>query len=352
MSRKPLDTALKASCAAQIVLGADGTAPKWLQLIPAGTFNTNDGRSFTVADPRAVIAASKAEIHIDYDHGTDTGKSSRAAGWSEELKDSGPNGEPGIWARMHWTKSGAAAIAEKEFRFISPTFLHDKQNVVTKILRAGLLNNPAIDELPALASQQENDELDQLKQIASALGLPDTATLSDVLAAITARANTNAAMCKSIGAVATAAGLTKKPEEIGDTEVTAICAKLNATASAGDQQTIATLSGQVSELRTRILELTAKDLAKTAEQKVSDAIAAGKLAPAQKDDALALCKSDPVAFDKFITGAPTIVTTGRLSREDTPAGELSAEEKAICASMGVKEEDFKAELKARKEQGL
>lgn len=351
MTRKT-DTALKASCAAQIVLGADGVAPEWLQLIPAGSFTTNDGRAFTVRDPNVVIAASKPDIHIDYDHGTDTGSGSRAAGWSTELKASGPKGEPGIWAHMHWTKSGAAAIADKEFRYISPTFLHDKQNNVTKILRAGLLNNPAIDELPALASQQEND-LD-LTKIAAALGLPATASIDDIIAAISAAQTSSAALCKSIGTVATAAGLTLAKEgEISDDQLTAIAAKLKTSAtSPADQQTIATLSTQVTDLQAKVLELTNARATESAETKVADAIAAGKLAPAAKDEALALCKSDPAKFDAFISKQPTILSSGRQSREDVPEGELTEGQKAVCASMGVTQEQFKAELKARKEAGL
>jgi phage I-like protein len=238
MDRNDFDNTLKASCAAQIVLAPAGTAPEWIQLTPLGAFETVDGRKYTVRDSAAVIAASKMPAPVDYDHGTDTGTGSRAAGWMEELQPQGPKGEPGLWARMKWTDNGAKAIAGHEYRFISPTFIHDKANIVTRILRAGLLNNPAIGELPALASQQEN-ELDQIKQIAVAMGLPETATLSEILAAITAAKNNNTALAsrtKLLGEVATAAGLTIAGDKIGETEVTAICAKLKTPAATGRQR--------------------------------------------------------------------------------------------------------------------
>lgn len=351
MSRNDLDNTLKASCAAQIVLASAGTAPEWMQLFPPGQFDTVDGRKYTVRDPAAVIAASRTPAPIDYDHGTDVGTGSRAAGWMEEFKSSGPNGEPGVWARVKWTDNGAKAIAGHEYRFISPTFIHDKSNTVTRILRAGLLNNPAIGELPALASQQETT-LNDLKKIAVALGLPETATVEEILAAITAAQNNNTALAgrnKLLGEVATAAGLTVAGDKIGDTEVTAICAKLKSPAAAGaSDETVATLSAQVTELRTRILELTAKDVAKTAEARVSEAIASGQLAPAQKDDAIALCKSDPAAFDKFIGKAPKVVSGDRHARVDAPEGEIGEDAKSVCAQLGITEDSYKATLQARR----
>jgi phage I-like protein len=335
MDRNDFDNTLKASCAAQIVLAPAGTAPEWIQLTPLGAFETVDGRKYTVRDSAAVIAASKMPAPVDYDHGTDTGAGSRAAGWMEELQPQGPKGEPGLWARMKWTDNGAKAIAGHEYRFISPTFIHDKANIVTRILRAGLLNNPAIGELPALASQQEN-ELDQIKQIAVAMGLPETATLSEILAAITAAKNNNTALAsrtKLLGEVATAAGLTIAGDKIGETEVTAICAKLKTPAATGDNaETVATLSAKLVELRTELVALKNAGAAKDAETRVAEAIAAGKLAPAAKDDAIALCKESPEAFERLMAKQPAIVAAGRQSRED--AGRWRADGRAEDALRG------------------
>jgi hypothetical protein len=49
---------------------------------------------------------------------------------------------------------------------------------------------------------------------------------------------------------------------------------------------------------------------------------------------------------------PAIVAAGRQSREDAADGALTEEQKTLCAELGVKEEDFKAQLAARKEAGL
>jgi phage I-like protein len=106
-------------------LPADGHAPEWIEILPLGEFNTRgeDGRGPFHADGRRVIAATKANgldrgLPIDYDHRTFNDADSRAAGWIRELKIAGNT----LLARVEWTPAGAAAVAKKEYRFISPVF--------------------------------------------------------------------------------------------------------------------------------------------------------------------------------------------------------------------------------------
>ncbi|MEQ8956545.1 MAG: Mu-like prophage major head subunit gpT family protein, partial [Coleofasciculus sp. C2-GNP5-27] len=60
----------------------------------------------------------------------------------------------------------AEHIRKKEYRYISPTFLHERhgQNRVVRILRAALTNNPAL-HLVALASLNANQELKKIQEL-------------------------------------------------------------------------------------------------------------------------------------------------------------------------------------------
>jgi phage I-like protein len=133
-------------------------APEWIELIPAGKFAAVDGRGpFENSNPDSIVAASVARMPpvglvLDYDHSTDLaapeGRPSPAAGWLKEFKvDNGA-----IFARIEWTSDAADAVKAKKYRYVSPVFEHSKDGKVERILRAALTNNPALINLPALAS--------------------------------------------------------------------------------------------------------------------------------------------------------------------------------------------------------
>ena len=194
---QPSDQMSVANCASLLII-ENGAPPEWVQLIPPGEFKPADSREpWKLVDPQKVIAASQpflATMNIDYDHGTDMGGSSRAAGWIKQLAAHGPKGEPGIWGLVDWNAQGAQDVSTKAFRYISPVFAFDKNTrEVTAILRAALTNNPALRQLKALASVQPGENMDMLKKIAVALGLPETATLDDILNAIGGMKNAGAA---------------------------------------------------------------------------------------------------------------------------------------------------------------
>lgn len=143
--------------------------PEWIELVPAGTFRTNDGRGpFENPDPAKVVemscAAMKGGIPIDYDHATDraapNGLPAPAAGWIREFRVVAG----AIQGRVEWTENGARSIKSKEYRFISPVFSYDppagasqdeETGRVKLIARAALTNNPALSQLPAIAASRE-----------------------------------------------------------------------------------------------------------------------------------------------------------------------------------------------------
>ena len=148
-------------------LPADGSAPQWIEILPLGEFTTRsgDGRGPFHADGAKVIAATKANglargLPIDYDHRTFVADDSRAAGWIRDLQVRAN----ALWARVEWTPEGAAAIARKEYRFVSPVFkcqpddpnapTNEMSGEVLFVKGAALTNDPALSmqELSRLAA--------------------------------------------------------------------------------------------------------------------------------------------------------------------------------------------------------
>lgn len=348
------DELLKASCAAAIAVEGN-TAPEWVQLFPMGAVKPVDGREpWDATDAQAIVSASKMPASIDYDHGTDRvqqgERNSRAAGWMQELKIGGPNGEPGIWAKVDWTPAGGKAVADREYRYISPVFMHRKKDrAITKVLRASLTNDPAL-ELKALASQQQETTLD-LKELAVKLGLPETATLAEVMAKIDALQTAQTALAsktKLLGNVAVAAGLSSD-KEVGDTEVTAICAKLKVPATA-DATKMGEMQQKIDELNIELANVKKGNADDKAKTEVEKAIADGKLPPAQKDWAIGYCSRDPEGFAKFIGAQPKLLPNGSLAPQGAKEGDLSDEQKQVCEQLGLDPEVYKKELASQKKE--
>ncbi|MBV8056351.1 MAG: hypothetical protein JO071_14040, partial [Deltaproteobacteria bacterium] len=136
-------------------------APEWIELLPASKFSAVDGRGpFENANPDSIVAASiermpQVGLVLDYDHSTDLaapeGRPAPAAGWLKQFKVE----RGAILARIEWTAEAAEAIKAKKWRYVSPVFEHAKDGKVERILRAALTNNPALINLPAIASAQK-----------------------------------------------------------------------------------------------------------------------------------------------------------------------------------------------------
>ncbi len=92
---------------------------------------------------------------------------------------------------MTWTGRAAEYLGKREYRYLSPVFVHSPDGTVRSIVRAALTNNPNLQQLTALASA-ETPPMDPnatpsspdalLTEIRKALGLPDTASDAEILA--------------------------------------------------------------------------------------------------------------------------------------------------------------------------
>lgn len=347
------------------IAASDGSAPAWVHLLPAGRFEgaAHGGSGpWTVVDPEAVIEASLADgrpLMIDYDHQAEfgaqpgVGGTAPAAGWITRIEARGD----GLWGLVEWTRAGARAIAEREYRFLSPVFTYDKKTgAVSQILRAGLTNTPALT-LQAIASRGDSDPMeDLLKELRKLLKLADDADDKAATAAVTALCTRDTALTAGLAKVAEAAGL--KPETGKPATVEAIAtaiASIRQEAAAPDPAKFVPVETH-SALAARVKALEAAATEGTATAAVDQAIEAGKVLPAQRDWAMAYAAKDLAGFEAFVANQPVIVAKGtKLAGKPGGSGgdALCEEELAICRHLGISAEDFRKQRDAAaQEQGV
>ncbi|SMF42015.1 Mu-like prophage I protein [Tistlia consotensis] len=309
-----------------IALHATPTAKpyeQWVHLIPAGTFSGRDGRGpYRLTDAAAVIEAARryagtAQIPIDYDHALDKaapeGRPAPAAGWIKGLQARAD----GIWGLVAWTERAAASIWAREYRYLSPVFRHRKDGTITNLLRAGLTNVPNL-ELTALASQQQRngdpstmDMEEFMRQLRAALGLPDDADASAILAELK----------NAVTAAQSAAPDPAHYVPIGEFE--RLAAELNRVNQG--------VSVQAAEIA------------------VDREITAGRLAPFLREWGVNLCSVNKPAFDGFMAKTGPAIrqlfepgpATALPPKGWSPGGSaLDDTERAVCAALGHTPEEF------------
>jgi phage I-like protein len=321
-----IDTAGAPASAAES--GAGAAAPEWIELLPAGVFYGRDGRGpFRLEDPAAVIASTtalqmNAGLPIDYDHATDfgapEGRPAPAAGWIRELEVRGG----GVWGRVEWTARAASSIVAREYRYVSPVFQFDpKDGAVTRLLRAGLTNNPNLHLTAIAASQvaaadiETKDECMEFptQELRELLSLNGEATVAEVVAKV------------------------RELRAAGDAAATATGAHAHDPAH---YVAIAEFERTLTELNA----LKAERARERAAYTVEEAIRAGKIVPAQREWAIAYCAADARGFQAFAAKQPSILGENLgLSGEppaDRRASGLNAAEIAICAQLGLKHSEF------------
>ena len=361
MAEKTLHDALAAQnlvlSAQAAVLGAGEAPPEWIEILPAGQINGVDGRGpWFNKNPAQIIANTRQGVwpkHIDYNHQSVyaclQGGEAPAAAWISDLQDR--NGA--VWAKVEWTSRGAQSVAAREYRFISPAMQHDqKTGEVMAIHSVGLVNTPNIAELPAIASQvgAKNPMDELLKALRQALGLPDDADKDAILAACKKnRGNTTSAA----SALAPLASNLKLAEGTSVEDiVVAACSALAATGTPDPSQFVP--MSMFVEMRNKVSILETNSAKDKAETTVADAMAAGKVTPAQKDWALAYASQDPAGFKSFVEKTAPIVSPGTSGLQGVPGAQLGTADDAtvleVCSTLGVSVEAYrKTEAALKKE---
>lgn len=135
-------------------------ARSWIQVLVEGDFTHPVSGRFkvTAADLRGFagdIQERHDRIPIDLDHESAEGKT-RAAGWytGETRIDTDDEGRRALFAEVEWTPMGAAAVASKEYRFISPEFGWKWRDAGGKVVEGFRMFATALTNRPFLPSMQ------------------------------------------------------------------------------------------------------------------------------------------------------------------------------------------------------
>lgn len=169
----------------------------WCQLCPFGVFPgvLNSTRVLQQCDRQAfdaLVAGFQPEVLVDSEHNSETGGDTCAEAWVQELR---VDNTDGLMARLKLTDVGAADLQHRRRRFLSPAWTLDASGRPDKLLSVAMTNKPNIRMRPVLNTEapfpastagqpQERNPAMDLKTIALALGLPETATAEEVLAAV------------------------------------------------------------------------------------------------------------------------------------------------------------------------
>lgn len=313
-----------------IALNASLGAPTSIQLLPKGDVKGLDGRHWINSDPDAIVAAFQSRntqpLVIDYEHANHVrdGEPTPAAGWITGLENRG--GE--IWGDVEWTERAANMIKAREYRYLSPVFLHDRSGKIHRISDAGLTNKPNL-MMKALnreeISEPETSTMDKEKRVALCrqLGLADEASDDAILTAVKAKD----------GELETTRNKAEEPDP-------------QKFVPKADYELV---SGKLSTALNKITELEGAE----AEQVVDQAIKDGKVTPASKEFYLAACKTaDGLAnFQKMVSASPKLVQTEPGDKTGQPGSEtpaLNKDQTKILEGLGIDPADEKvlAELKS------
>lgn len=329
-------------------------APEIVKLLPLGHVSTKKGdfevdeESFTAM--KAQMQQHGVDIVIDYEHQTLKDIQAPAGGWIKELVLQ----DGAIAAKVEWTETARQYLKNKEYRYLSPVVLVNKDNRATMLHSAALTNTPAIDGMfPIINSvgleDYEDDDNEEggdknmnelLKKIAAILGLGEEATEEEVMQKLGEALN-EAKQLKE-------AASQKQPEEEGKVVANkVVCGLLGLEAGAKTDDVAAAImalkqpKGFVPETELRALK--EKIERKEADDAVLVALKAGKIAAAQKDWATEYALKDPDGFKAFVEKAPQVVPMGEIGVE--PDGgkapqQTSEETLKICKILGVSEEDI------------
>ncbi len=232
--------------------------PQRVLLAPWGQVESTRGR-FVVDEESAQMAVAAFEEHgtdlpIDYEHQTLGGAfaspsgQAPAAGWIKRIV-----AEPGVGllAEIEWTDQARQLLSAKEYRYLSPVAIVRKSDrKLVAIHSAALTNKPAIVGMQPIVnggSVPDAEEGEPLERLRRGLDLP---------------------------------------EEVGAEEV---------LLAAGE----------------RLLDLQRRQRQHVVEERVREAMRAGKLVEAQRAWAEALIAREEALFEEWFRTAPVVVAAGR-----------------------------------------
>lgn len=344
--REVEDMAEMMACAGQ---GIDVSGvPAEIKLLPLGRVHSQKGdfdvdkESFELIKKQ--FKGRKVDIVIDYEHQTLGDVQAPAGGWIKDLY----LGVDAVMAKVEWTKKAAEYLKNKEYRYLSPVVLVRKRDrKAVAIHSAALTNTPAIDGMFALVNSLNIEDIPEggnsmdLKELAKALGLPETATEEEVRKAVEA-AEKAAEKLKEMEGNTSGEG-EKTPETAEAVANSTILSMLGLKEDAKTEDVAASimaLRAGAPDLQAELLALKQQMQKREADEAVSMALKSGKITAAQSEWAQSYAMKDLEGFKSFVEKAPVVVPQGKMDLKDAPTA--AAAEKvdvAILKNCGLTEED-------------
>jgi phage I-like protein len=300
--------------------------PEWVELIPSGQVVGRDGRSWSNSNPQGIIDAFNSlgmDLPVDIEHATELkaprGEAAPAAGWIKALE----NRTGSIWGRVEWNPTGRELVGGKQYRYLSPVILYQKDSgLIAGLTSVALTNRPNLN-LQALnhqtGSAEPPKEKGMLKALLAALALPEDATADQALAKITALKTD----------LASATNQMQNPS-------------LNKFVPRADYDAVLLRATNAEQAVQAVQQ---KQLDGEIETAINAALAAGKITPATKEYHKAQCAQEGglQRFADFCAAAPVIGDPSGLDKK-TPDGDqqtaLNAEQTKIAGMFGNTAEDI------------
>lgn len=339
-----------------------------VQLTPDGTFRAADGRpnglpGFVLTPDVAArlvarLRARANDIVVDYEHQTinaeQNGKPAPAAGWIDPQSIEYRPGS-GLYASVRWTPAAGAHIKADEYRYLSPVLAyHPQTGELLNILHVALTNFPAVDGMTAVEAlrarftpnqpdqHEPEDTLVKREQLIALLGLAAEATDEQITAALKAAIATG----EQLAALRAELGITE-----GDGKEAIAALKAGAKPDLSQYAPI----DMVEALKGEIAQLRNAQAGSEVDGLVKQALADGKLLPAQESWAKELGNSNVAALKSYLDKTPAIAALkGSQTNGQPPAGAdanthasgLSAEELEAAKLTGKTPSEYAA-LKAK-----
>lgn len=371
-------------------IGADAGAR--VQLLPAGEFKPTDGRpmpwgswKLTEKNAPAVVAlvdARKNDFVIDYEHQTQlsetNGQPAPAAGWFKKVEFDPAKGLFATDAR--WTARATQYIGADEYRYISAVFaFHPKTGEVQRLLCAALTNDPGLDgmdevQLAALTARFSTADIDPalslvdnpsensmnplLMALLKALGLPATEATTEAQALSAVASLKSAAMpadlVKTLGldekatgaeAVTAAAALKASADQVAS--LTTEVASLKASKGGNPDPTKFVPLDKFNELNQEVAKLRQANIESEVDSLIETARSEGKCSPVVESVWRDVGKADIAQLKALIDKTPAnpalagqTQTNGKTVAD--PKAPATADELAMCKSMGLTLEQFRS----------
>ena len=343
------DHQIARAAAREILPRGETKAPEWVHLLPIGpSIDGLDGRHWTMADPAAVAARSMlnaagetVSLPLDFEHATEVrgnqGLPAPAAAWITALQVR----DDGIWGRVDWLAEGRQAVESKSYRYLSPVFSYHRQTLEVHALRSAALTNQPNLPLTALNRSAgtatptgEPMTPEQQAKLALFLGLAENATAEQI--------KTKLALSLGLAENATAEQIVQAAQTATAQARAAETPDLTKFVPRGDYEIV--LNRAETAEATLATQAAAAEEAKI-ETAITDALAAGKIAPNAADYHRAQCRSEGglERFTAYCAAAPAMLDPsgagGRPPAPNRPVDE-SPDAVRISELLGVSPEDL------------